>query len=136
MNFDLSTSLTNLHFNVVLLRKVHIVWAKKTQRSYLSWNWRGIPNLEQNRLVVSKLASEIWQILTWALESLKRFHFNGLLFSKVFIFWAKKVQRSYFFMKLKRDTKFRQESTCRLKIDIRNLANFNLSSWKSQRFSF
>ena len=39
-------------------------------------------------------------------------------------------------MKLKGDTKFREESTCRLEIDIRNLANFDLSSRKSQRFSF
>ena len=30
--------------------------------------------------------------MTWALESLKDFHFNGLLMSKVYIDWAKKVQ--------------------------------------------
>ena len=33
-----------------------------------------------------------WQILTWALESLKKFYFNVLLLSKVYTFWAKKVQ--------------------------------------------
>ena len=38
-------------------------------------------------------------------------------------------------MKLKRDAKFGEESTCRLKVDIRNLANFDLSTRKSQRFS-
>ena len=65
-------------------------------RSYLSWNWRGMPNLERNQLVVSKLTHGIWQILTWVLESLKNFYFNGLLFSKVYIFQAKKVQRSIF----------------------------------------
>ena len=32
--------------------------------------------------------------LKLALESLKIFHFNGLLLSKVYIVWAKKVQRS------------------------------------------
>ena len=37
-------------------------------------------------------------------------------------------------MKLKRDAKFGEESTSRLKIDPRNLANFDLSSLKSQRF--
>ena len=31
-------------------------------------------------------------------------------------------------MTLKSDTKFGEESTCRLKIDIRNLANFDLSN--------
>ena len=38
-------------------------------------------------------------------------------------------------MKLKGGTKFGEELTCRLKIGIRNLANFDLSSRKSQRFS-
>ena len=55
-NFDPSTeSPQNFHFNVFLLSKVYIAWAKKVQRSYLLWNWRGIKNLERNRLVVSKL---------------------------------------------------------------------------------
>ena len=58
---------------------------KKVQRSYLSWNWRVIQNLERNRLVVLKLTQGIWLILTWALKSLKDFYFNGLLMSKVCI---------------------------------------------------
>ena len=32
--------------------------------------------------------------MTRALESLKKFHFNALFLSKVYIVWAKKVQRS------------------------------------------
>ena len=52
-------SLKNFHFNGFLLSKVYIVWAKKVQRSYLSWSWRGIQNLERNRLVASKLAKGI-----------------------------------------------------------------------------
>ena len=39
-------------------------------------------------------------------------------------------------MKLKRDTKFGVESTCRFKIDIRNLTNFDLSTRESQNFHF
>ena len=38
-------------------------------------------------------------------------------------------------MKLNRDTKFGEESTCRFKTDIRNLRNFDLSTRKSQKFS-
>ena len=38
-------------------------------------------------------------------------------------------------MKLKRDTKFGGESTCRFKIDIKNLTNFDLGPRKSQKFS-
>ena len=38
-----------------LLSKVYIVWTKKVQKSYFSWNGRGIQYLERNRLVVSRL---------------------------------------------------------------------------------
>ena len=38
-------------------------------------------------------------------------------------------------MKLKRDTKFGEESTRRFKIDIRDLTNFDLSTQKSQKCS-
>ena len=43
-------SLKNVHFNGLILRKVYIVWAKKTQRSYFSWHWhwRVMQNLERN----------------------------------------------------------------------------------------
>ena len=39
-------------------------------------------------------------------------------------------------MKLKRDAKFGEESTCRFKIGIRNLTKFDPSTRKSQKFSF
>ena len=57
-------------------------------------NEEGLQNLERSWLVVSKLAEGIWQILSWVLKSCKDFHFNGLLLSKVYIVWAKKVQRN------------------------------------------
>ena len=38
-------------------------------------------------------------------------------------------------MKLKRDTKFGEESTRRFKIGIKNLAKFDPSTQKSQKFS-
>ena len=89
-------NLTNFDLSTRLLNKVYIVWAKKVQRSYLSWHWRVIQNLERNRLVVSKLPWGIWQILTRALETLKSSHFSGLLLNKVYIlFELKKVQRRY-----------------------------------------
>ena len=39
-------------------------------------------------------------------------------------------------MKLKRDTKFGEESTCRFKIGIKSLTEFDPSTQKSQKFSF
>ena len=38
-------------------------------------------------------------------------------------------------MTLKNDEKFEQELTCRFKIDIRNLTNFDLSTQKYQEFA-
>ena len=82
---DLSTQKSQkISLYGLLLGKFYILWAEKVQRSYLSWNWRRMQNLER-----------IWQILMWRLESLKNFHFNGVLLSKLYIFWAKKVQGSY-----------------------------------------
>ena len=48
-------SFTNFNFNGLPLTKLFIVQAKKVRRIYLSWNWRGIQNLEWKQLVVSKL---------------------------------------------------------------------------------
>ena len=39
-------------------------------------------------------------------------------------------------MTMKNDTKFEEELTCHFDFDIRNLTNFYLSTWKSQKFSF
>ena len=49
-------SLKKFPFNVPLLRKVYYIWTKNVQRSYISWHWKGIQNLERNRLAISKLA--------------------------------------------------------------------------------
>ena len=38
-------------------------------------------------------------------------------------------------MTMKRDANYGEESTCRFKIDIRNLTNFDLSTQKSQKCS-
>ena len=39
-------------------------------------------------------------------------------------------------MTMKNDTKFEEELTCYSKVDMRNLTNFDLSTWKSPKFSF
>ena len=36
---------------------------------------------------------------------------------------------------LKNDAKFEEELTCRMKTDMRNLTNFDLSTGKSQKFA-
>ena len=39
-------------------------------------------------------------------------------------------------MTVKNYTKFEEELTCRFKVDMRNLTNFDRSTWKSPNFSF
>ena len=38
-------------------------------------------------------------------------------------------------MKMKNDTKFEEKLTCHFEIAMRNLMNFDLSTWKSHKFS-
>ena len=73
----------------------------------------------------------IWQILTWALENLKNLHFNGFLLNKVYNGWAKKSIREFCLMALNIDATFERKLTCVFKNDIRNLATFHQSSFKS-----
>ena len=49
-------SLKNLHFDGFLLTKVYNIWAKKVQKSYLSWHWKVMQNLKKNWRVVWKMA--------------------------------------------------------------------------------
>ena len=126
-------SLKNFHVNGLLLNKVYTVWVKKVQRDNLSWNWRGIQNLEPNRLVVSKLASEIWLILIWALQKSENFFvLIGLLWPKNILFELQRDELS--FMTLRSyanfEEKLGEESTCHFKIDIRNLTSFDPSTSK------
>ena len=82
-------SLKDWHFNGLPLFKV-----QNLQRHYVSWQWKMMQNLKRNCIVL-KLTWKFWQILTRAPKNLKRLHCNGLLMSKVYNDWAKKVQKSY-----------------------------------------
>ena len=85
-------SLKNLHFNCLLLTRVYNVWAKKVRRSC-------VITLKNDEKFVEELAChfkiDIRNFYEFWLESLKNLHFNGLLLTKVYNLWAKKVQRSY-----------------------------------------
>ena len=55
--------------------------------------------------------------MTWALESLKKFHFNSLLLSKVYIFWTKNY-REVIFHDIEEWCKiWKKKMTCCLEID-------------------
>ena len=69
------------------LKKFRGVIFHETEEGYKIW--------KGTDLLFPKLTYRIWQILTRALESLKDFHFNGLLLRKVYIVWTKKLDRIY-----------------------------------------
>ena len=46
-----------------------------------------------------------------------------------------KFTEELFVMTMKNDAKFEEELTCRSKIDIRNLGNFDPSTWTSQKYA-
>ena len=64
----------------------------------------------------------------------KMFILLGFFRAKYVLFELKKY-RGIIFLKLKRNTIFVEESTCRFKIGIRNLTNFDPSTQKFQKFS-
>ena len=80
--------------------------------------WRMMQNLKRNWHVVSKLTWGIWRISTW------QFDLNGLLLSKVYNVWGRKVWK-YCLMVLKIYAKFEEKLTCAFQNDVRNLENFH-----------
>ena len=124
-------SFKNIHFNALFLSRVYIVWAKKSTGELSFMTMKRDTKFGEESTFFSKLTLGTSQILTWALESLKIFHFNGLFSRKVYVVWAKKSTEELSFITLKRDIKFREESTCRFKIDLRNLTNSDLSTRES-----
>ena len=127
-------SLKNLRFNWLLVNKLYNFWAKKVQKSYLSWHWRVIQNLKNNLLVIWKMIWGIWQNFTRALKV-----------SKLGLRWdpfaqSRKCMSLQFTEKLcvitmKNDAKFEEGLSCHFKIDMRNLTNFDITIRKSKNFA-
>ena len=55
---------------------------------------------------------------------------------KVFNVWPKKNTEELSFMTPKSYAKFEEKMTCGLENDMRNMANFHQSTWKSQNLNF
>ena len=49
----------------------------------------------EEKLTCFEIDTRIWRIFTRALKCLKKLQFNGLLLTKVYNAWAKKVQKNY-----------------------------------------
>ena len=72
----------------------------------------------REHLKVSKLGF-LWDLLTQSWKSMN---------------WKPAEELSV--MTMKNDAKFEKELTCHFKVNMKNLTNFDLSTWKSPKFSF
>ena len=129
-------SLKSFHINGLLLSKVYIVWAEKVQMSFMFHEteeeykiWREIDLSFQN------WHNEFDKFWPEHLKVSKVFTLMGSFWVKYILFELKKYRWVLCFMKLKRNTKFGEKSTCRFKVDIKNLTNFDVNTQKSQKFS-
>ena len=112
----------------------YYVWPKKVQGSYLSWHWRCCKIWRKTDLWFGK-----WQEYgKFSLEQLKvsklGFWWDPLIQSRKSM--SLKSKEELCVMKMNNDAKFEEEMTCHFKIAMRNLVNFDLSTWKSHKFSF
>ena len=132
VNFDPNTKKSTLHFDRSLLCKAYNVWPKKyrgvifrdTEESCKIWRktdlWFGYRH-EEFRKLSSKLLRVPKLVFSWDpfVLSRKCMSYN--------------LERSITLMTLKNDEKPVEELTCRFKIDIKNLMNFDSRTWKSQK---
>ena len=113
-----------------LLSRVVNIWTENLPGIFVPWQRRIIPNLSRNWLVSPKLTWGIWRILIQELENLKNLHFNELLLIKVYNVNLKKY-RGFMFSSTEYWCSIYGKLTCPFKNDMRNLANFHQSMFKS-----
>ena len=112
-----------LKFNGLHLSKNYIPSPKTlfTDLSNINFNW----------LVVWKMTWRMWQIFSRALK------FGILMgcFNPNLKKYELKIHRGVICHDNEEFAKFESEMTCHFKVDMRNLTNFDPSTWKSQKFS-
>ena len=65
-----------LHFYGLLLSKAYNVLVEKVQKNYVSWHWRVMQSLKENRVLVLRMTWRIWWILMRVVVNLKILIFN------------------------------------------------------------
>ena len=121
--FDCSSKISpNLYFDRLL--KVYKILAKK-YGAVMSHDPKDRYKIWKKIWSIFLKMTIIWRNLTQALKSLQNLHFHLFLLCKVFNVWPKK---GFSFMTQMGDAKFEEKLTCRLKNDMRYLANFHQST--------
>ena len=126
-------SFKNFHFNGFFLTKVWNVWAKKTELPFM--------RLNSNAKFEEKLTCGMENVM----ENLTKFHQRTQKSVSKLGYWCDPFIQSrkdvrlesaeeLCDMTMKNYAKFEEELNCHFKTDKRNLANFDPSTQKSQRF--
>ena len=133
-NFDPSTwkNLKNLHFNGLLLNKVHNLPTKKSIGEFYLMALINDATFEEKLACAFK--NDMRNLMNFDLST-KNLRFNGLLLVKVHDLWAKESIGEFCLMALNIDATFEGKLTGAFKNDMRNLTNFDLSTEKSQKFA-
>ena len=129
-------NLKNLHFNRLLLTKVCNVWAKKKYKrvmfngtKYWCKIWKKID------LCFQKWHEEFKKFSPEHFLNSKNWDFDGILFIRSKKCTSLKFTDEFCIMTIKNDTKPEEELTCQFKTDVKNLTNFDPTTWKSKNFA-
>ena len=129
-------NLKKLHFNGRLLNEVYNVWAKKKYRSVMfdgTEYWCSI--WRKTDLCFQKWHEEFSKFLPEHLRKSKNLGLWWDPFIQSRKCMSLKFSGELFVMTMKKDSKLEEELTCRFKIGMRTLTNFDLSTRKSQKFA-
>ena len=74
------------HFDGLFLSNVCEVWTKKTQRSYLSWNWTVMHNLNKPWPCGFKTGMRNWVNFHYSAQKSEKLYIDGLFLSKGYMF--------------------------------------------------
>ena len=85
----------NLKFHGVLFPKRYIGWAKNFGRSFILWHWRVMASLGENWQLVSDWAQKKICQFRSSKPQRQNFKFDGMVFSKRYIGWAKNCGTSF-----------------------------------------
>ena len=89
------SKLWKFYFDGLFLSNVYKVWAKKIQRSYLSWHWTVMQNWNRPWSCDFKNDMRNWVNFHQSTEKSVKLYFDGLLLSKVYNVSARKIQSNY-----------------------------------------
>ena len=110
---------------------------KKIRKSYLSWHWTMISNLNKPWPCGFKNGLRNWVNFHYSTQKSEKLCIDGLLLSKGCNASARKLQRDYVSWHWKvYNAKVKGKLTCGFKNAIRNLANFRASRQKFENLHF